>query len=260
MGAPTPAPRASLHLALWSVALALVFAGCTALGVWQVQRLAWKEALIERVDQHRHARPTPAPGPADWAQVTRDADEYRRVSVQGRFDHARSTLVAATTELGSGYWVLTPLQREDGSWLLVNRGFVPGDQRRQVLGDAAVPEGEQMVTGLLRLPEPGGAFLRDNDAANGRWYSRDVAAIAAVQRLGPLVAPYFIDQAAPHPPTHGWPRAGLTVVRFSNNHRVYAATWFALAAMAACALGYLVLDERRLRRLAGGPGLVPARH
>ncbi|MFZ5550011.1 MAG: SURF1 family protein [Pseudomonadota bacterium] len=254
-----PAPRSSRLLALWAAALASVFVGCLALGVWQVQRLAWKEALIERVEQHRHAQPLPAPGPGDWAGVSREADEYRRVTVQGRFDTVRSTLVAATTALGSGYWVLTPLQREDGSWLLVNRGFVPGDQRQQVLGSAAASD-EQSITGLLRLTEPGGGFLRDNDAAAGRWYSRDVSAIAASQQLGPQVAPYFVDQAAPHQPTHAWPRAGLTVVHFSNNHRVYAATWFALAAMAACALGYLVLDERRLRRLAGAHGFVPARH
>lgn len=255
-----PAPRSQRRLATWAAALALVFAGCTALGAWQVQRLAWKEGLIERVQQHRHAPPLPAPGPADWAGVNREADEYRRVVVQGRFDPARNTLVAATTALGSGYWVLTPLQRDDGSWLLVNRGFVPGDQRRQMLEGAGTASDEQSITGLLRLTEPGGGFLRDNDAAAGRWYSRDVAAIAAARQLGPQVAPYFIDQAAPHPPTQAWPRAGLTVVHFSNNHRVYAATWFALAAMAACALGYLVLDERRLRRLAGAHGLVPARH
>jgi cytochrome oxidase assembly protein ShyY1 len=56
-----------------------------------------------------------------------------------------------------------------------------------------------------------------------------------------------------------WPRAGLTVLHFSNNHRVYAATWFALAAMAAAAIGYLVVDERRLRRLAQA-GEIPAIH
>jgi surfeit locus 1 family protein len=68
--------------------------------------------------------------------------------------------------------------------------------------------------------------------------------------LGP-VAPYFVDASSEATPPTGWPRAGLTVVHFSNNHRVYAITWFALAAMSACAIGYLVIDERRLRRLAG---------
>jgi surfeit locus 1 family protein len=169
-------------------------------------------------------------------------------------------LVTATTEFGSGYWLLTPLHSDDGHWLLVNRGFVPPDQRERVLTTTAASVGDQSITGLLRFTEPGGAFLRDNDASAGRWYSRDVAAIAAAKGLGSGVAPYFIDQSAPHPATNDWPRAGLTVVHFSNNHRIYAATWFALAVMAAFAFGYLVLDEKRLRSLAGGSGLVPARH
>jgi surfeit locus 1 family protein len=253
-------PRSTRRLAAWSAALALVFAVFVTLGVWQVQRLDWKEGLIARVDQHRHAKPTPAPGPDTWHQLTREADEYRRVTVQGRFDHARSTLVAATTELGAGYWLLTPLQAAEGRWLFVNRGFVPPDQRERVLGAAAAPVGDQSITGLLRFTEPVGAFLRDNDAAAGRWYSRDVAALAARHGLGSSVAPYFIDQSAPHPATSAWPRAGLTMVHFSNNHRIYAATWFALAVMAACAFGYLILDERRLRSLAGDPRLVRSRH
>jgi surfeit locus 1 family protein len=62
------------------------------------------------------------------------------------------------------------------------------------------------------------------------------------------VAPYFVDAQGA---ASGWPRAGLTVVRFRNDHLVYALTWFALAAMMAAAIVYLVLDARRGRRMAG---------
>jgi len=260
MSGQAPIPRSAGRLVAWAFALVLAIAVFAALGVWQVHRLAWKESLIARVEQHRHAKPTPAPGPADWAAISRDADEYRRVTVHGQFAHEKSTLVAATTELGAGYWLLAPLRSDEGHWVLVNRGFVPPELREQALHDATAPQGDQTIAGLLRFSEPGGGFLRDNDAAHGRWYSRDVAALAEAQALGPAVAPYFVDEVAPHLATHGWPRAGLTVVHFSNNHRVYAATWFALAAMAACAFGYLVLDERRLRSLAGDPLLAHARH
>jgi surfeit locus 1 family protein len=110
--------------------------------------------------------------------------------------------------------------------MLLNRGFVPADRR-----DVAPrpPIGPAAVTGLLRLSEPGGGFLRANDPATGRWYSRDVAAIARARRIGP-VAPYFIDaDAAPGPARY--PVGGLTVVRFPDNHLVYALTWFALAGL-----------------------------
>ncbi|HET6789817.1 MAG TPA: SURF1 family cytochrome oxidase biogenesis protein, partial [Aquabacterium sp.] len=113
----------------------------------------------------------------------------------------------------------------------------------------------QEVIGLLRLSEPGGSVLQKNDAELGRWYSRDVSAIAAAQGLsGQPVAPYFIDASSlsDQPvPSSTWPRPGMTVLRFTNNHLVYALTWFALAAMTVGALGYVVADERRLRRLAG---------
>ncbi len=231
-------------------ALALACAGFAALGVWQVERLAWKQALVARVEQRVHAEPVPAPGPTDWPTLSRDQDEYRRVIFRGVFDHGRETLVAATTELGSGYWVLTPLRTDQGIWLLVNRGFVPPEQRARAARAADEPQGEQVLTGLLRLSEPGGRLWQHNDPTQGRWYSRDVAAIAAAQGLGgPGLAPYFVDQSATPGPPAAWPRAGLTVIHFSNNHRVYAATWLALAAMAAGAVVYIVVDERRLRRL-----------
>ncbi len=94
------------------------------------------------------------------------------------------------------------------------------------------------------MSEPGGAFLRRNDPAADRWYSRDVAAIAA-RRGFTRAAPYFIDMdAAPRsaPAVPGTPIGGLTVVRFSNSHLVYALTWFTLAGMLA---GGVALFVRR---------------
>jgi surfeit locus 1 family protein len=233
----------------------LAFAGFFSLGVFQVKRLAWKDALIARVDRHVHAVPVSAPAPGAWPAVSKERDEYRRVSVQGTFAHAKETLVKASTVLGSGYWVMTPLQTAQGHWVMVNRGFVPTHLREQAQRGLPVPEGEQMVVALLRLTEPDGTWLQSNDVGNDRWYSRDVAALAAARGLGDApVAPYFLDVVASEPSTPAavaWPRPGLTVLHFNNNHLVYALTWFTLAAMTAGALGYLLVDERRLRRPAG---------
>lgn len=234
------------------LAAALVFAGFIALGVWQVQRLAWKQDLIARVEARRAAAPLPAPPPTQ--RITRSEDEYRRVVVRGRFEHARATRVQASTALGSGHWLLTPLKTEAGTWVWINRGFVP-------LGPIVpeAPTGDVEVVGWLRLTEPGGSLLQHNDPASGRWYSRDVAALSAAAHLeGTAAAEYFIDAVpAPGAVATGWPRPGLTVLQFSNNHLVYALTWFALAAMVGAAIGWLLWDERRLRRTAGDPDLAP---
>ena len=251
----TGVPRRSSP-ALW-VALLLgglfAFAGFVALGLWQVNRLAWKTDLIERVEQRQKAEPVAAPGPAEWDKLDAASAEYRRVLLRGRFAHELETLVQATTALGSGYWVLTPLRTEEGYWVLVNRGFVPPEMREPAARGQAAPTGTQTAAGLLRLSEPAGRMLQKNDPAAGRWYSRDVAAIAATRGLGSgehagAVAPYFVDVAANNDAPLDWPRPGLTVLHFTNNHLMYAITWFVLALMTAAALGYAIVAELRGQR------------
>jgi len=198
-----------------------------SLGVWQLQRLQWKTALIGRVEAGLVAPPVSAPGPDAWAQVTFDTSEYRRVEVCGRYLPADDLLVKAVTSRGSGFWVMTPFETDNGWRLFVNRGFVPDD--RTSVTDRPRPEGEQRVLGLLRLTQPGGAFLRDNEPAANRWFSRDTVAMAETLGLGD-VAPYFIDADASG---DSLPIGGLTVVSFPNKHFGYALTWFGLAAVFA---------------------------
>lgn len=238
------APRSLPALACAALLALLGVAGLAGLGMWQIQRLGWKLALIERVETRIRAAPVPAPGPDRWPGI--GADEYLRVTLSGRFQHDRETLVQAVTELGGGFWVMTPLVTDAGFPVLVNRGFVPPDRRAPNSRDAGLPAGTVTVTGLLRLSEPGGGFLRTNAPAEERWHSRDVAAIAQARGLKEA-APYFVDaDGAPNP--GGFPVGGLTVLRFANNHLVYALTWFALALMLAGATAFALCGENRLRQ------------
>jgi surfeit locus 1 family protein len=227
--------------AAWVVCVVILL----ALGVWQVERRAWKLDLIDRVDRRVHAVPAPVPERAAWPAINRSDDEYKRVTLSGRFLNDRETLVQALTVEGPGYWVVTPLQTADGL-VLVNRGFVPSERRDPASRSTGNPDGPVSVTGLLRISEPGGGFLRHNDPAANRWYSRDVTAIAAARGLSD-VAPFFVDaDATPSP--GGYPIGGLTVIAFPNNHLVYALTWFTLALMLAGA------GVQRLRRVRGDAG------
>lgn len=226
--------RSPATLAALLVVAGILCAALIGLGIWQVERLSWKRALIASVGQRVHAAPVPAPGPNRWATVSAAKDGYRHVRVAGRYRDDATVFVQAVTERGPGFWAMTPIASDRGFTILINRGFVA--KRQAPAGGAA------SLTGLLRPSEPGGAFLRRNDPAADRWYSRDVAAIAAARRLGP-VAPYFIDADAG--PAGSVPVGGLTVVRFSNNHLVYAITWFALATMVAGAAALLVRSQRR---------------
>ncbi|MEN3367615.1 MAG: surfeit locus 1 family protein [Burkholderiales bacterium] len=233
-----------LTLALFAL---IAFAGFIALGTWQLQRLQWKVALIERVEQRVHAAPVPAPGPERWPHVNAASDEYRHVRLTGTFLYELTTRVQATTELGSGYWLLTPLRTAEGYVVLVNRGYVAPDRTRGTPDAFEHQSAAVVVNGLLRLSQPGGGFLRKNDPAGDRWYSRDVQAIAAARGLI-NVAPYFVDaDASKGSAGADAPVGGLTVISFQNNHLVYALTWYALALMVAGAGLWVVREERRMR-------------
>jgi surfeit locus 1 family protein len=250
-----------------AVAAVVLFCVFAMLGTWQVQRRAWKLDLIARVDQRVHAPAVAPPAPAEWPQVTAANSEYRHVHATGTFLNDSETLVRALTELGAGDWVLTPLRLEDGTVVLVNRGFVPPERRERAAHGAAAATTDATVTGLLRISEPKGAFLRRNDPARGLWYSRDVAAIAAARGLS-RVAPYFIDAEADGrerqtvaedeerrpavaaddatgESASNAPVGGLTVISFRNTHLMYAITWYGLALMVVVGAWIVIREERR---------------
>lgn len=251
------AARTVKHALLIAFAM-LGVAALLSLGIWQIERREWKLALIERVESRVHAAPVTAPGPSEWHSVTAENAEYRRVTLTGRYLEGHGTLVQAVTKEGPGFWLLAPFQTDRGFIVLVNRGFVPPEWRDRAAGDAGFGVGARgetgsdtgsaasgtavRVTGLLRMTEPKGAFLRTNDPARGRWYSRDVAAIAAAKGLSG-VAPYFVDaEVTAAGSASRFPIAGLTVIAFRNAHLQYAITWLTLAAMLA---GWTTLSLRR---------------
>ena len=242
--AATRRPRSKVAAFFIALLGAMLFATFISLGTWQIERRAWKHELVKRVDTRVHAPPVAAPGPADWSKVNAADDEYKRVALAGHFLHDKETLVQAVTNIGSGFWVLTPLQTADGATVLVNRGFVPPENRARAARQAGEPRGEVNVVGLLRVTEPHGAFLRSNDAAGDRWFSRDVPAIAAARGLT-KVAPYFVDAAALPNATATEPVGGLTVIAFADNHLVYALTWYALALMVVGGAWRFVRADRR---------------
>jgi surfeit locus 1 family protein len=246
-----PGPRSTPALALLALAGVLLFALFAGLGAWQLERRAWKLALIERVEARVHAAPVDVTEPARWPRIDAADDEYRHVRLAGVFLHERETLVQASTRLGPGHWVLTPLRTLQGQVVLVNRGFVPPERRERATRSGNEPAGEVRLTGLLRISEPGGGFLRRNDPAAGRWFSRDVQAIAAARGLAD-VAPFFVDEDAPAPQPAGaeprWPVGGLTVIAFPNSHLVYALTWFGLALGVLLAAWLVARADRAARK------------
>ncbi|MDN5937232.1 MAG: SURF1 family protein [Salinisphaera sp.] len=241
-------PRSPLALAGLIVFGSLLFAAFVGLGSWQLYRLDWKIGLIARVHARVHADALAPPGPARWAAVSARRTEYLHVRVTGHYLPDTQTLVQATTRLGRGFWVMTPLQTERGFIVLINRGFVTSHGSGAPSAPVPPPAHEVTVTGLVRMGEPGGGFLRPNTPAQGRWYSRDVAAITKSAALPQdKVAPYFIDADA-GTSQNKWPVGGLTTIHFRNAHLVYAITWYALAGLVLIAAVLVTRFELHNRR------------
>jgi cytochrome oxidase assembly protein ShyY1 len=205
---------------------ALGLAVLIGLGIWQLERKAWKEALIAAMAERRVAEPAALPPPSDWAALTQANAEFRRVRL--RVTPAGNDALVYTS--GSalrddvktpGYFVFTPARLADGGSIVINRGYVPGKSYARL-------DGAQEIVGSLRWPEPPSWFVTDRDSS-GIWYVRDPVAMARAQGWGE-VAPFYVEQEAPLPPG-GLPHPAALNVRLRNDHLQYALTWFSLAAV-----------------------------
>lgn len=209
-----------------------------ALGTWQLDRLAWKQALVAQVEARATAAPAQLADPARWPAMTAETDDYRRVRLAGTFRHGREAYlyhVAGDSRVadrgrprGQGYFVMTPLDLEGGGTVVVNRGFVPADRLDPATRAEGQTAGIVTVTGLIRFPEARGAFAASDDPVRRIFYTRDIAAMAGVMGLTGTVAPFSVDADAT-PVPGGLPVGGETRLTFTNRHLEYALTWFGLA-------------------------------
>jgi surfeit locus 1 family protein len=236
--------RAIRALVVPAIFTALGVAILAGLGVWQIERKAWKEDLIARLTERLMAAPHALPARQEWPGLDATDDEFRRVSLTAEFLSGQDALVYTggstlrSDVSGQGYWVFTPARVGNGI-VAVNRGFVPQGQQKAI--NAAV--GSVTITGYLRWPETRGWFAAQDDPDHNLWFVRDPAAIAAAKSWGPI-APFYIDMEGPVP-SAGLPRPGPLTVKLPNNHLGYAITWFGLAA--SLVVVFLAFAWKRLR-------------
>jgi surfeit locus 1 family protein len=214
--------RPLLAPTLWFVPGLLLLVG---LGVWQIERLHWKEALIASVESGMKAPAAPLANVI--VKNGLENAEWHHVSVRGRFLHDKEVYLFAQGPMGApGVQVVTPLVQQNGETILVNRGFVPDVLRTPPARAQGQVEGETALTGVLRLSQEPGLFTPAANLNNRLWFVKNVPEMA--KAMGISVPPYIIEaDAAPNP--GGWPLGGQTVVDFPNNHLQYAITWFGLA-------------------------------
>jgi len=226
-----------------TAATAVLFAVLVGLGVWQLDRLQWKLALIASVESNIQAPPLSL----DDALALGPKAEYRRVKLFGRYENTMEAYVFGTdADGGAAYHVLVPFQTGRG-FVMVDRGIVPPERRNPQSRRRGQVGGLAHIVGVWRLPDRPGYFTPQPDPGHRVWYVRDVRAIAASESVK-LVSPAVVEaDAAPN--RGGWPKGGQTQVTFRNEHLQYAITWFALAAVL---LGVYFAYHRSKGRLSFG--------
>lgn len=237
--------RALIGPAIFSFFMVALLAG---LGVWQLRRLAWKEALIDRVETRATAAPVAPPPRAQWDALAPQEYDFTHVRVSGHFDLSREALIFSPPPSGAGvepgFRVIAPLLLDDGGAILVDRGFLPLSQRADETRKRT-PSGAVMLTGLLRGPQARNLFTPADSPQDGLFYTSDARALAAHLKIADA-APFLLelDPAAPAP---GLPRVYDHNIELSNNHLSYAITWFALSAAVAGGFAFYAFGRLKQR-------------
>src|SRR5262249_22852420 len=233
----------------------IVFALLIGLGVWQLERKAWKDALIDAIARRLNAPPAPLPPPQRWASLDAAHDEFTHVVFRAAFDDDEALVFAGASAFrpdvsGTGYWVFAPARIESGARVVVNRGFVPEAKRDAKTRAEGRVGGPVDIVGVLRWPEHAGLFTPSGEPARNLWFARDQHAIAAAKSWGD-VAPFYVELESPAP-NGGSPMPGKLTVTLPNNHLQYAITWFALAVVLAAVFAAFLRARAREKTASDG--------
>lgn len=223
-----------------TVLVVLLLGVLLALGVWQVQRMQWKEGLMNGAEAAAGQPPLPL---AEALKL--ENPEFRRVLLTCRGLAAASFVELQSIENGDAGVRLVSACRPEGveATLLVDRGFVSAEisARPSVKAADTMPV---VITGVLRrAPAPS---VLTPPPAEGRFYGRDAEAMArALKVVGP-VSPFTVFATTSTNPDWQALKPSAPPAAFTNNHLGYALTWFGLAA--ALIAFYGVLLRRRMTR------------
>lgn len=221
------------------------------LGYWQVKRKEQKEMLIAALNERLDAPPIPLP--TDPTEM--DTLQYRKVSVEGEFDHELEIQLGPRTLLREafdgnagepGMHIISPFTRSDnGQRILVNRGWVPLGRSDSGFREDAQVKGKVSLNGIVTnsKDKKANAFIPDNEPEKGRWYWVDINAMADAMNTAPIL----IDAAKGETPPSGLPVSGQTQITIRNEHMQYIITWFGLS---ACTLGMWFVKFRPFLRKA----------
>lgn len=225
-------------LTLWTlIGLAIL----VSLGIWQLQRSAWKTALLEKIELRMASAPAQLEDALALHAQEQDVD-FLPVTVTGTAQANGEVSVFGTLDGEPGYYLFAPIMLATSEAVYVNRGFVP--QGKERLPEMAAPETLTEAKGILRAYRPLPAIARmvapAPDLEKKIWYQRDPQGFA--EAAGFATPAFWVDLETPE---GALPRQGETLLNIHNRHLQYALTWFGLALTLAGVYGAFSMGSRR---------------
>ena len=200
-----------------------------SLGVWQVQRLTWKQGILAEIDAKISGAPIALPAAPN---VT--THKYQPVEISGRFVENRIRVLVSQKLIGAGYRIIQPFQTKDRV-ILIDRGFVKIDQIEDLRNDQAT------VLGNLHWPDEVDDYTPEPDMKRDIWFARDVTALADTLNTDPIL----VIAREITPDSEKVSPIPISSSGIPNDHLQYAITWFALAAVWAGMSGLFLIGTRR---------------
>lgn len=198
-----------------------------SLGVWQVQRLAWKQDVLAEIENRISADPVDLP-----KNVSPDTDKYLPVTIKGEMEPGEIHVLVSVKQVGAGYRIIQSFSTEDRT-ILVDRGFVPVTVKQ-----IERRTGPMEVTGNLHWPDEIDGYTPEPDIDDNIWFARDVPNLAAALGAEPIL---LIARSQSDPGITPLP---VDTAGIPNDHLQYAITWFGLALVWAAMTGYFLWRSR----------------
>ena len=201
------------------------------LGIWQVQRLAWKEAVLDEIEARIAAEADDLP-----VLVDPETHRYQPVALEGEIGAGALRVLVSQKQVGAGWRIVSDFTTVEGRRVLLDRGFMPMTATGPLPGGGAA-----RVTGNLHWPDDRNSATPENDTAGNTWFARDIGQMAEVLKTEPLLV--IARDVTPSAP--GVQPLPVDTGGIPNDHLNYAVTWFSLAAVWLAMTG--VWMRRRLK-------------
>ncbi|WP_456385836.1 SURF1 family protein [Profundibacter sp.] len=205
----------------------LVGAGVlTALGLWQLERLQWKNVMLAQIEARIGSAPVGIPVRPEEAR-----DQYMPVQMSGRIMPDEIHVLASVQKIGAGYRIISVFEMIGGRRVMLDRGFVAIAAK-----NAPRPEVGAQIIGNLHWPDEINSATPVPDQAAAIWFARDIGAMAEALGTEPLLV---VQRHSSEAALVTSPFA-VTSRGIPNRHLEYVVTWFGLALVWLGMTAYLI--------------------